>query len=276
MEAIVRHLTPEESSDGKHLREFLLTYNYYTTAQEVLEILFERFRKNLVPTVPGQPAIIPLRCTFKASSFLLLLLDLWVFFFVFFFFFFCFFFRVINFIRRWLKEFFYDLEEDDQSLSSIEQFLDVDVAKADASLARWVDQIKKIIKEQTAAKAFPAPSGGMKRAASLPAESFPGQGLLVYDEDDHHDGYTKTDFTSINPVGMDPFLGPLSPPCFQADTLFFSFFLRHLSPALPAGGISVQVYHAKGPVYENGQKAPREVSEPDAADHPVQQCNQPL
>jgi len=161
-------------------------------------------------------------------------------------------------------------------LSSIERFLDVDVAKADASLARWVDQIKKIIKEQTAAKAFPAPSGGMKRAASLPAESFPGQGLLVYDEDDHHDGYTKTDFTSINPVGMDPFLGPLSPPCFQADTLFFSFFLRHLSPALPAGGISVQVYHAKGPVYENGQKAPREVSEPDAADHPVQQCNQPL
>jgi len=62
VEAIVRYLTPEESSDGKHLREFLLTYNYYTTASEVLEILFERFRKNLVPTVPGQPAIIPLRC----------------------------------------------------------------------------------------------------------------------------------------------------------------------------------------------------------------------
>jgi hypothetical protein len=47
-----------------------------------------------------------------------------------------------------LKEFFYDLEDDEQSLSLIEQFLDVEVAKAEPALARWVDQLKKIIKEQ--------------------------------------------------------------------------------------------------------------------------------
>lgn len=200
------------------MREFLLTYRYYATTTEVLELLFDRFRKNLTTSSPTVPAIIPLR--FLASFLLLsfarkrssgtIFLS--------------FLNRVINFIRRWLKEFFYDLEDDEQSLSLIEQFLDVDVAKADAPLARWVDQIKKIIKEQvlillpplfrfllmlttvflsfqTAAKAFPAPSGGLKRFASLPADAFPSTNNLVYDEEDHHDGYTKTDFTNINPVG---------------------------------------------------------------------------
>jgi len=170
LESIVTFLTPEESSDGKHIREFLLTYRYYATSNEILEFLFERFRKNLTPSAAGKPAIIPL--------------------------------RVINLIRRWLKEFFYDLEEDDAALSLIEQFLDLDVAKAGAFLSPWADQLKKIIKEQTAAKAFPTASVGLRRATSLPPEAFPNSALMAYEEDDSHESPLKTSFTGINPVDI--------------------------------------------------------------------------
>ena len=57
--------------------------------------------------------------------------------------------RVINAIRRWLKEFFYDFQESPRLLERVSAFIDSDVATCpDASIVKWVEPLKKIIAEQ--------------------------------------------------------------------------------------------------------------------------------
>jgi hypothetical protein len=57
--------------------------------------------------------------------------------------------RVVNALRRWLKECFYDFEESPKLLARVTTFLDSDVAPCpDAAIAKWVEPLKKIIQEQ--------------------------------------------------------------------------------------------------------------------------------
>lgn len=59
------------------------------------------------------------------------------------------FYRVVNALRRWLKECFYDFEESPKLLARVSSFIDSDVGPCpDAAIAKWVEPLKKIIQEQ--------------------------------------------------------------------------------------------------------------------------------
>ena len=56
---------------------------------------------------------------------------------------------VINALRRWLKEFFYDFQENRPLLDRVNTFIDTELATcSDAALARWADQLRKIVADQ--------------------------------------------------------------------------------------------------------------------------------
>jgi len=56
---------------------------------------------------------------------------------------------VVNALRRWLKEFFYDFLENPRLLDRVNSFIDSELATCkDESLVRWVEPLKKIIAEQ--------------------------------------------------------------------------------------------------------------------------------
>ena len=68
--------------------------------------------------------------------------------------------RVINAIRRWLKEFFYDFQESPRLLERVSAFIDSDVATCpDASIVKWVEPLKKIIAEQVSVLSSARSSG---------------------------------------------------------------------------------------------------------------------
>jgi len=155
------------------VREFLLTYRYFSSPQEIVEKLIKRFRQHQDSGTPGHPPIVAI--------------------------------RVINLIRRWLKDFFYDFDDEREVLETLQKFIENDIAKAtDPTLNRWVEPLKKIIHEQITAKVISSHPGGLKRAISLPLSPFP-QGFQDFEEDEpivSDDSSQKADFTFINPVDI--------------------------------------------------------------------------
>lgn len=72
---------------------------------------------------------------------------------------------MINAIRRWLKEFFYDFQEAPRLLERVTAFIDSDVATCpDASIVKWVEPLKKIIAEQVCVLSHPASSGSVSHS----------------------------------------------------------------------------------------------------------------
>ena len=56
---------------------------------------------------------------------------------------------MVNALRRWLKEFFYDFLENPRLLDRMNSFIDNELGTCkDESLVRWVEPLKKIIAEQ--------------------------------------------------------------------------------------------------------------------------------
>jgi len=214
IDGIVATLTPLDSVDQEYLQDMLATLRYFTTPRELIDKLVVRFHWR--PESDPNTDIVQL--------------------------------RVINLLKRWLKEHVDDSDVDSTSaITRLTTFIQNDVAKApDEAIARWAEQLTRMAYE------WQSLGTALKRSNSVrgsPVKTSPNFGNNL------------VDFTNTNPVGINLLVYCL---------LLFVIFGRHLPTAHPDGGRNVQGDHAARSVLQNGRQAPRERDHP-GPDRPFQQ-----
>ena len=139
-EIIVEMATNEDAVEPNFVRELLLTYRFYMDGQRLISLLVSRFH---APCKGSDPTVIQL--------------------------------RVVNVVRRWLKEHYYDFSDNRGLSTSMGVFFDEHIAlSTHSNIAAWADTLRRLMQEQSMGVLVPnhLPTGLRRGASAAFTSSF--------------------------------------------------------------------------------------------------------